>query len=143
MKKALSFLTAVLISVQPIAAAAMPIVQAPEAISLSTFGQVEQVVQRKTVHRDVRVNKNTTVNRNVRKAPVVRNNTVVKKTTVVVRRPVRPWVRRPYYGAVVAGVALGTVIAVSTIPSPPSSELCWYWSNSSMTRGYWDYCVPR
>src|ERR1035441_532817 len=27
----------------------------------------------------------------------------------VVVRPVRPWVRRPYYGRIVAGVALGTV----------------------------------
>jgi hypothetical protein len=53
---------------------------------------------------------------------------------------VRPWVRRPYYGTVVAGVALGTVIAATTIPPAPSSDLCWYWSNSSKTKGYWDYC---
>ena len=72
-----------------------------------------------------------TVNRNVGRVGV---------GGVAVVRPVRPWVRRPYYGTLVAGVTLGTVIAASTIPPAPSSDLCWYWSNSSKTRGYWDYC---
>jgi hypothetical protein len=80
-----------------------------------------------------------------------RGNVAAKRTTVVggrgavaasgaVVRPIRPWVRRPYYGAVVAGVTLGTVIAATAIPPAPSSEVCWYWSNSSHSRGYWDYC---
>ena len=56
---------------------------------------------------------------------------------------VRPWRARPYYGRIVAGVVLGTVIAVAAAgipPAPPSADLCWYWSNSKQTRGYWDYC---
>ena len=56
------------------------------------------------------------------------------------RAYVRRWYRRPYYGSVVAGVVLGTIIVASTVPRAPSSDLCWYWTNSSQTRGYWDYC---
>lgn len=56
------------------------------------------------------------------------------------RAYVRPWRRRPYYGRVVAGVALGTVIVAGAAPRPPASDLCWYWSNSARTHGYWDYC---
>lgn len=67
----------------------------------------------------------------------------VHRSTVVVVRPVRPWVHRPYYGAAVAGVVIGTVIVASTVPPAPSPELCWYWSSSAQTRGYWDYCKPR
>jgi hypothetical protein len=52
----------------------------------------------------------------------------------------RPYVRAPYYGAVVAGVALGTVIAVSAPPPVPAPGLCWFWSNPAGTQGYWDYC---
>jgi len=53
---------------------------------------------------------------------------------------VRPWRRRPYYGRVVAGVALGTVFAATVVPRAPASGLCWYWSNPAQTHGYWDYC---
>jgi hypothetical protein len=62
----------------------------------------------------------------------------VKSTAVV--RSVRPWVRQPHYGTVVASVTLGTVIATSAVPTSPSFDLCWYWSNSSKARGYWDFC---
>jgi hypothetical protein len=62
------------------------------------------------------------------------------RRTAAVVRPYRHWVRRPYYGTVVAGVTLGTIIAVSTIPAAPSSDVCWFWSNGAHTRGYWDYC---
>jgi hypothetical protein len=54
---------------------------------------------------------------------------------------VRPWVAAPYYGSVVAGVALGTIIATSTPPPPPSPALCWFWSSPAHTQGYWDYCA--
>jgi len=95
-------------------------------------------------HRGVAASRTTVV-----KGP--RGNVAAKRTTVVGGRgavavggvgvrPVRPWVRRPYYGTVIAGVTLGTVIAATTIPAAPSSEVCWYWSNSSHSRGYWDYC---
>ena len=62
----------------------------------------------------------------------------VKSTAVV--RPVRPWVQQPYYGAVFDGVTLGAVIAANAVPTSPSFDLCWYWSNSSKSRGYWDFC---
>jgi hypothetical protein len=55
-------------------------------------------------------------------------------------RPYKAWVRKPYYGTWVAGVALGTILAVSAIPPAPAPNLCWYWANPAHTRGYWDYC---
>jgi len=53
---------------------------------------------------------------------------------------VRPWVRRPYFGTIVGGVALGTLIAVTVAPAAPAPNLCWYWADPSQTQGYWDYC---
>lgn len=54
----------------------------------------------------------------------------------------RRYERRKNFGRFVAGVTLGAVIitAANTIPRRPSPDLCWYWSNNSRTRGYWDYC---
>ena len=62
----------------------------------------------------------------------------VKPTEVV--RPVRPWVQQPYYGLVFDGVVLGNVVAANTVPTSLSVDLCWYWSNTARTRGYWDFC---
>ena len=70
---------------------------------------------------------------------VGRRGAVAVKSTLVVR-PVRPWVQQPYYGAVFDGVTLGAVIAANAVPTSQSIDLCWYWSNSSKTRGYWDFC---
>ena len=67
-----------------------------------------------------------------------RGAVAVKSTTVV--RPVRAWVQQPYYGAVFDGVTLGAVIAATAVPTSWSIDVCWYWSNSSKTRGYWDFC---
>jgi hypothetical protein len=61
---------------------------------------------------------------------------------VVVAGGYRPWVRRAYYGTVVGGIALGTIIAATAAPAAPADNLCWSWSNSEKTRGYWDYCTP-
>jgi hypothetical protein len=55
----------------------------------------------------------------------------------------RPWARRPYYGTIIAGVALGTLItvaAVGAVPPRPAPYLCWYWADPYHYRGYWDYC---
>jgi hypothetical protein len=60
--------------------------------------------------------------------------------STAVARPVRPWFPQPYYGAIIAGVTLGTVVAANTVPPSPSFDLCWYWSNTAKTRGYWDFC---
>jgi hypothetical protein len=56
---------------------------------------------------------------------------------------VRGWHHRPYYGNVVAGIAIGTIIAAAAAnaaPEPPGPNLCWYWTNPRHTHGYWDYC---
>jgi hypothetical protein len=53
---------------------------------------------------------------------------------------VRGWRRRPYYGRVIGGVALGTIIIAGAVPRAPSPDLCWYWTNPARNRGYWDYC---
>ena len=55
----------------------------------------------------------------------------------------RPWAPRPYYGTIIAGVALGTIIGVAAVglaPPRPAPDLCWYWVDPYRTRGYWDYC---
>lgn len=55
----------------------------------------------------------------------------------------RPWYRRPYYGTIIAGVALGTIIGVTAYglaPRAPRPDLCWYWADEGQSRGYWDYC---
>lgn len=70
---------------------------------------------------------------------VARRSAVAAKSTEVVR-PVRPWVRQPYYGSVFDGVTLGAIVAATAVPTSPSLDLCWYWSSSSQTRGYWDFC---
>jgi hypothetical protein len=56
---------------------------------------------------------------------------------------VKRWNRKPYYGNVIAGVALGTLIGVTAAgmaPVAPAPDLCWYWTNPSRNQGYWDYC---
>jgi len=55
----------------------------------------------------------------------------------------RPWYRRPYYGTIIGGVALGSILAVTAYglaPRPPRPDLCWYWADEIQSRGYWDYC---
>jgi len=55
---------------------------------------------------------------------------------------VRPWVTRPYFGTVVGGITLGTVIAATAVPVAPSPDLCWVWTTEEKTEGFWDYCAP-
>lgn len=100
-------------------------------------------------HKAGNVRRGANVNRNA--ANVKRNNVNVHKNvnvnvnrTRVVARPVRGWVPRPYYGTIVGGIALGTVIAATAVgvaPAPPAANMCWFWSDSAMSQGYWDYCV--
>ena len=59
------------------------------------------------------------------------------------RAYVRDWNRRPYYGEFVGGVVLGSILAatgVGIVPYAPQPNLCWYWADPYMYRGYWDYC---
>jgi hypothetical protein len=86
------------------------------------------------------VNRNTNVNRNRNTNVNVNRRTNVN---VVGRRPVRAFVHRPYYGTIVGGVALGTMIAVTagSVPVAPAPNMCWFWADSAQVNGYWDYCV--
>jgi hypothetical protein len=91
-------------------------------------------------HAKVHVNKTVKVNKNVKINKTVKVNKNVYVSKKVVVRPYKVWVRKPYYGTVIAGVALGTILAVNAIPPAPAPNLCWYWANTAHTRGYWDYC---
>jgi hypothetical protein len=55
-------------------------------------------------------------------------------------RGYRPWARRAWYGTVIGGITLGTLIYVTSVPAAPAADVCWYWADPSETRGYWDYC---
>jgi hypothetical protein len=59
------------------------------------------------------------------------------------RAYVRGWSRRPYYGEFFAGVVLGSILtagAAGLVPPAPAPNVCWYWADPYMYRGYWDYC---
>ena len=55
------------------------------------------------------------------------------------------WSYRPYYGRIIGGVALGTLLAASAYyayaSEPPAPGLCWFWADPDEIQGYWDYCV--
>jgi hypothetical protein len=70
-----------------------------------------------------------------------KNNKNWNHKNVVVVRPYRHWNKRPYYGTVIGGVALGTILGAAAYNAvAPAPNLCWYWANPAMTQGYWDYC---
>lgn len=55
----------------------------------------------------------------------------------------RHWHRRPYYGTIIGGIALGALLAGSAYyaySGPPAPGLCWYWADPYQRQGYWDYC---
>ncbi len=58
---------------------------------------------------------------------------------------VRRWYHRPYYGRIIGGIAIGTILAASAYyayaSEPPAPGLCWFWADPDETQGYWDYCV--
>jgi hypothetical protein len=118
---------------------------APSDEALSAFARrggarTANVGRNGGVNRNINGNVNRNINRNVNRNVNINRNIARVGVGGVAVGAVRPWVRRPYFGTVVAGVTLGTIIAASTIPAAPSSGLCWFWSNSSRSRGYWDYC---
>jgi hypothetical protein len=65
-----------------------------------------------------------------------------------IARPGRPWVRPPAYywrpgGAIAAGAAIGFVAATSVgayAGVAPGPGYCWYYTDPSMTKGFWDVC---
>jgi hypothetical protein len=53
------------------------------------------------------------------------------------------WYRWPAGGAIAAGAAIGFVGAASAAAwagAPPSSGLCWYYTDASQRQGFWDSC---
>ncbi len=53
---------------------------------------------------------------------------------------VRPWVEQPWFGTVIAGVALGKLVTIASEPPSPDAKVCWFWATEARTQGYWDYC---
>ena len=126
-------------------ATAVPVSFITQQADRPAFPDVLQVLaggkRNVNVRRGGNVNVRRGANVNVNRGPTVN----VNRGARVVVRPVRVWSPRPYYGRVVAGVALGTLIAVSvaSVPPPaPNPSLCWYWTDSIQVNGYWDYCTP-
>jgi hypothetical protein len=70
-----------------------------------------------------------------------RNVNINRNVNVTVKHRGAGW-RGARWGAVAFGVTMGAVITVaaSTPPPPPHSSLCWTWTNSAKTTGYWYYC---
>jgi hypothetical protein len=93
-----------------------------------------------STRRTTNVNASRRTNVNVNRRTNVNVN---RNVNVVGRRPVRGWVARPYYGTIVGGVALGTMIAVTAgaVPAAPAANMCWFWADSAQVNGYWDYCA--
>jgi hypothetical protein len=130
---------------------ASPVIAAQSATVTNDLSAATKTVKKTTRvhtgHAGNTVRRSTTV-RKSSSGNVSRRTTVTRtrNNTVVVRRPYRAWAHRPYYGtAIIGGVALGTVIAVSAAhayPAAPGPNACWFWSDPTETRGYWDYCTP-
>jgi hypothetical protein len=116
----------------------------------AAVGHSGGAVRQTTVRRSTTAVRRTTTSVGRTTATTRRGGAVVRSGAVgagtrVVARPVRPWVRRPYYGTIIGGVALGTVIAAAAAgvaPAAPGPNMCWFWSDASQTQGYWDYCTP-
>lgn len=131
-------LSAALLSGLAATASALPVAPSALPVALDSVDLQSDVAARRSVTRSNRtVTRNKTVTRKRVNVNVDRH---VHRRVVV--RPVRPWVHRPWFGTVVAGVTIGTVIAATAVPTPPAPNLCWFWSDSTNTRGYWDYCTP-
>jgi hypothetical protein len=93
-------------------------------------------------NRNINRNVNRNINRNV-------NRNVTRNVNRHVYRAGAGgnWSRRGYWwpvgGAVAAGAAIGFVsaaAAASWAGAAPGSNLCWYYTDPSRRRGFWDVC---
>jgi hypothetical protein len=85
---------------------------------------------------NVNRNINRNVNRNVNRAGYG-----YRGGAVWAGRP--GWYRWPAGGAIAAGAAIGFVTAAGAAAwagSPPQAGLCWYYTDPSRRRGFWDAC---
>jgi hypothetical protein len=75
-----------------------------------------------------------------------RGNVAVRNTAAVARRG--GWARPANYrwprgGAIAAGAAIGFVSAATAAAwagAAPAPGMCWYYTDPSRTKGFWDYC---
>lgn len=154
----------------PTAAGAVVFAPAPGAMheqSASAVIQVQQPrkkQQRAVARPAVRVAPNRAVRSgNIRPGrQIVRPDRAISphRAAIVHRRGFRPqgyrrwhprhlvyhrWSYRPYYGRIIGGVAIGTLLAASAYyayaSEPPAPGLCWFWADPDEIQGYWDYCV--
>ena len=96
-------------------------------------------------HRNTNKKVNSTRNRNINKNVNVNRSRDVSRTVNrnVNVGVVRGWSARPYFGTVVGGVVLGSIItaaAVGAVPASPDPNVCWFWTDDTRTQGYWTYC---
>jgi hypothetical protein len=125
-----------------------PALSAKQAVD----GRLEPVLRRGGGFRG-----RTVARRGVRGGTTVRRSTVARRgapggtvrrttRTTVVRRG--RWTRPPRYwwrpgAAVAAGAAIGWVSAATAAAwagAAPGPDMCWYYTNSSRTQGFWDVC---
>lgn len=102
--------------------------------------EVNRNINRNTnINRDRNVNRSTNINRNTN-INVNRNRDV--NVQVNVRTRPYGW-RGARWGTVAFGATMGAIIVVAanTPPPPPDPSLCWTWTNSTLTEGYWYYCT--
>jgi hypothetical protein len=105
-------------------AAALPLVAPGDAMGAPQFIRVLEPVRRRVIVRHA----------------VTHPPNVVERSNEIYR----PWVKRPYYGVMLGGAALGAIIVAETAhvaPLPPALNMCWSWSDAVEQHGYWDYCV--
>ena len=116
---------------------AMPATAGVPSTGVGSLAAGRTLVTEAKGYKGVKINKNIEVNKNIK----VHKNIKVNKNVYVSKNVyVKNWSRKPYYGNVIAGVALGTILATTIVPVAPAPNLCWYWTNPSHNRGYWDYC---
>jgi len=66
----------------------------------------------------------------------------VRRTVVIGAgyRPLHPWWRPG--GAIAAGAAIGylTAASVTWAGPPPGPTYCWFYTDQTRTKGFWDIC---
>jgi hypothetical protein len=124
----------------------------PQAAAGLSDVETVAAARSRSVARSTTVVRSTTV-----RSSVLRSGTVARSGAVSARRlgvvgvgrgvarsgyviGYRPWARRAWWGTIIGGAVLGTIIYTSYVPAAPAEGLCWFWANPEQTQGYWDYC---
>src|SRR5215475_5331334 len=63
------------------------------------------------------------------------NNKNCNNKKVVVVPPYRHWNKRPYYGTIIGGVTIGTILGAAAYSAvAPAPNLCWYWAAAHLRK---------